>query len=151
MLSTEGDTLRVIRWNAPPDSISETEWRAYEADRRSAVAADPGSGALNLPREEHPRPHRKPYFGPRDLQGSAFRVDNRSHLWVRSFTRIRLREETDPSPPLRWRVFDPQGRWLGEVRIPANFEVHAIRGDLLLGVSRDSFGQEQVRAYPLRR
>ncbi len=39
----------------------------------------------------------------------------------------------------RWTVFDPEGRWLGEVHMPGETQVHEIGSDYVLGVQRDEF------------
>ena len=49
-----------------------------------------------------------------------------------------------------WRVFEPDGRYAGAVRMPARLLVQEIRGDRVLGVYRDEDDVEQVRVYALQ-
>jgi len=46
-------------------------------------------------------------------------------------------------------VFDPGGRWLGEMTLPEGFRVFEIGKDYALGVYRDELGIEHVRMYGL--
>ncbi|MDH4351604.1 MAG: hypothetical protein OEW56_10685 [Gemmatimonadota bacterium] len=70
-----------------------------------------------------------------------FRLDAGGNLWVAYY---RLEEE-----PVRWAVFDPDGRWLGDIEAPSNGGVWDIGNDYVLGVWRDDLGVEQVRMYRL--
>ena len=56
----------------------------------------------------------------------------------------RLEEE-----PVRWAVFDPEGRWLGDVETPRGGRVWDIGNDYVLGVWQDALGVQQVRMYRL--
>lgn len=67
-------------------------------------------------------------------------VDSEGDLWVSEHTSF-------PAEPTEWRVFDPPGRLLGSVRIPARFHLHQIGGDWVAGVWRDDLGVEYVRVY----
>lgn len=51
--------------------------------------------------------------------------------------------------PRRWAVFQPDGRFLGEVAMPMGFDVHEIGEDWVLGVWRDEMEIEYVRVYPI--
>ncbi|MFQ5680381.1 MAG: hypothetical protein ACE5HP_13095 [Gemmatimonadota bacterium] len=72
------------------------------------------------------------------------RVDELGHLWAQHF-----RAPWEKTP--RWSVFDPLGRWLGEVETPAGFRIFAIGSDWVLGVTRDELDVEYVRLLPLVR
>ncbi len=50
-----------------------------------------------------------------------------------------------------WSVFDPDGRWLGDVQLPRELRVTDVGTDYLLGVWRDADGTQTVRAYALDR
>lgn len=73
-------------------------------------------------------------------QVSALIVDDRQRLWVRDFP-------AHPDSAAQWSVFDPDGTIDWRIRIPAAFELHAVAGDRLFGVWRDSSDVEHVRVY----
>lgn len=75
---------------------------------------------------------------------AALVVDATDHLWVQEF-----------SPPTasadRWAVFDPAGRMLGQVNVPAGFQILQVGRDFVLGVGPASGGTQQVQRYALVR
>lgn len=70
--------------------------------------------------------------------------DPTGHLWVQAYRRI----GEDVSEMI---VFDPDGRWLGAVELPADLTVHEIGRDYLLGVRSDELGVDFVQLHRLRR
>jgi len=48
-----------------------------------------------------------------------------------------------------WLVFDPAGRLLGEVEMPAGLEVFEIGEDYVLGLVRDDLDVERLMLHPL--
>lgn len=75
---------------------------------------------------------------------SAFRVDAEGNLWVRVYA-------PPGEPAVTWRVFDPRGRWLGEVDLPEGLDVTEIGADYLLGIVRDELDVEYVRLYRIEK
>ena len=71
-------------------------------------------------------------------------VDELEHVWVRQY---QLPWDTTPV----YEVFDPTGRWLGQVNTPVRFDVYQIGTDFLLGLQRDELGVERVVIFPLDR
>ncbi len=72
-------------------------------------------------------------------------VDSEGALWVEGPRVL----DTDAGHA---DVFDPQGRLLGRVPLPASFRITDIGPDYVLGVARDAdTGLEQVRLYRLNR
>jgi len=67
--------------------------------------------------------------------------DAEGKLWVQEY---RVNDE-----PERWAVFDPHGRFLGIVDMPAPGRVTEIGSDYVLGVWTDEMDVEQVRLYAL--
>jgi hypothetical protein len=57
----------------------------------------------------------------------------------------------EPAPDRRWTVLDPEGALLGDVLIPARFDVHEIGPDWMLGVWRDELDVQHVRIYRIRK
>jgi hypothetical protein len=73
-------------------------------------------------------------------------VDDEGHVWLQGFEPPGADVE-----PSRWWVFDGAGRLLGRVSLPAGLEVHAIRGDRIVGVARDELEVERIQVHRLRR
>jgi hypothetical protein len=84
-----------------------------------------------------PLPDRLPAFG-------ALRVDDGGNLWVEKFP-------FPGEPPTEWEVFDPSGRLLGAVTLPARFVPKHIGNDFVLGVWKTENDVEVVRMYRLRK
>lgn len=83
---------------------------------------------------------------------SVLMVDTERHLWVRdSYIASYLRQGFSSTLPVptSWRVFDREGRWLGAVTMPANFNPLDIGSDYVLGLWRDADDVEHVRLYRL--
>jgi hypothetical protein len=98
--------------------------------------------------EESPLPPSFPAFDPQVLDdrgrriGASLLVDAEGHLWVAEY-----RPPSDDTP--RWSVFDPDGRWLGEITLPERFVLTDIGSDYVLGWWHDDLGVESVRLYDL--
>lgn len=69
-------------------------------------------------------------------------VDPDGNLWV---MHVRVPGESDRG----WSVFDPDGRWLGDVRVPTELRVTDIGADYVVGVWRDEAGVQAIRVYDL--
>ncbi|HKJ92576.1 MAG TPA: hypothetical protein VJ957_05370 [Longimicrobiales bacterium] len=69
-------------------------------------------------------------------------VDAAGDLWVGEYAHR-------PATARHWRVFDPEGRWLGVVTVPPDFRITCIDEAGVLGVARDSLDVERVSLFPL--
>lgn len=56
-----------------------------------------------------------------------------------------------PTVPSRWSVFDAEGRWLGDVAMPARFTPEEIGADYVLGVARGADDVRHVVMYRLEK
>jgi hypothetical protein len=74
----------------------------------------------------------------------ALRTDPDGHLWVQSYPR-------PGEYGAEWAVFEPDGEWLGDVRMPEGLEVYEIGRDYVLGRWQDEVGVNYVRLYRLRK
>ena len=74
--------------------------------------------------------------------GNRMRPDPEGNLWLQEY---RWKEDE----PVRWSVFDPSGRWLGVVEVPANFTMSEIGSDYLLGMTTGEFDVQYVDMYAL--
>ncbi len=72
------------------------------------------------------------------------KLDDLGNLWVADY-------DPDPDADLRWTVFDPDGRMLGQVVLPSGLDIKQIGDDFVLAVWRDEFDVEHVRLYELSR
>jgi hypothetical protein len=69
-------------------------------------------------------------------------ADHAGNVWVRHYA-------IGPQESARWTLFDPAGRWLGEIDTPGALVVREIGRDYLLGVFTDELGVESVRLYTI--
>ena len=74
--------------------------------------------------------------------GRGMHADAEGNLWLEEY-------EVAGLPENRWSVFDPDGRWLGVVRMPDDFTVNEIGRDYVLGIQSDELGVQYVRQFPL--
>lgn len=75
---------------------------------------------------------------------SALTVDALGDLWVGAADRPGEDGRT-------WTVFDPEGRLLGDVTLPADLTVHDVGTDYVAGVYRDELEVEFVLVYGLEK
>jgi len=73
---------------------------------------------------------------------SDLRVDTEGHLWVEDYLAL-------PIKPSSWAVFDPDGRFLGSVTLPARFTPYQIGSDFILGRWEDELEVEYVDVFDL--
>lgn len=125
-LDADGDTALVIERNAPPVPVTPGE--REEAVERLRWFTEQG-GRIEPGRI----PRRKPAY--QHVIG-----DGESGVWVRPALAA-------GESGAAFDVFDPEGRYLGRVRLPgglASFPPPVLRGDALYGVGRDSLDVPQV-------
>jgi len=73
-------------------------------------------------------------------------ADALGHLWVKEYTPPDIER---PAP--LWTVFDREGRVLGFVETPVEFEVFEVGADYLLGRATDEIGIERIQVWELER
>lgn len=127
LLSSDGDTLRVIERDLPPEPIRDEEWAAATADfvqfRRDWPGVPCEPSGLS-------RPDAKAAM-------NNILVDRDGRLWVEVFT----------ANGTRWEIFDRTGAleasmpgFAYDVRVPPS-----VSGDLLTWVDEDSLGIQRAR------
>jgi hypothetical protein len=78
-------------------------------------------------------------------------IDDAGYVWVEQFRWI-LNEYVAPNPTSTlWSVFDPTGRWLGVVEVPARFILHAVQNARIIGVSLDETDLASIHVLDLDR
>jgi hypothetical protein len=69
------------------------------------------------------------------------------YLWVQEFT-----PDVDmDSTGHRWSIFHPDGRWLGDVRLPPRFTLYEATSEHVLGVQTDELDVPYIRAFQIRK
>jgi 6-bladed beta-propeller protein len=132
----DGTLEALIRWRAPRTRTSAIYDRYV---------------AINVERTNpQDRPRYRTFFAKQlpvpDLVPAVGQVivDELAYVWV---MRYQLPWDTIPT----YEVFEPNGRWLGQVSVPARFDVFQIGKDFVLGRQRDDLGVERVVVHTLIR
>lgn len=136
--SLSGSQEMLMRWPADPREIpaDAAEIALEEALASLSSGIDPEPMTTMYRSREVPDLY--PAHGP-------IMVDALDHLWVQRF------ESPGPRDTTEWRVFDPDGRLVANVVIPAGHRVMDIGEDYILAVGRDDFDVEYVRMFGLTR
>ncbi len=138
-LAPDGQLMRSTRALDTDLSIAPDSRDAYLESLRARVAELPPEARPDAERElaEMKLPETAPAY-------SAFLVDADGHLWVAGFGIL-------SSMVTRWLVFDPEGRIVTLVTVPAGFRLMAATHDRLIGRATDDLGVEHVVAYAIER
>lgn len=118
--------------------LSEAE---VEAERAVRLGLDPTPRARRLT-AALPVPELRPAY-------SDLLVDTEGFVWAAEHNGWFMNRIG--SEPRDWEVFDPEGEWLGSVRLPARFIVFEIGPDTVLGMTRDDVDVERVQLLRLTR
>ncbi len=78
---------------------------------------------------------------------SGLLVDALGYVWLERFHHSFRMSDDRRS----WLVFSPDGAWLGQLDLPANFEAFEVDESRILGVARDSMEVETVQVLRLTR
>lgn len=135
--SPDGRLLRVVRWAAEPRPVTPELQEGYRQIRTESADTPEYRRTVQQSMEGIVFPDHLPVY-------ETLRTDSEDHLWVKPYA---PQWEVSGS----WWVFDPTGRWLGEVQIPEGLNVLDIGRDDILGVVRDDQDVERVVAYRLDR
>lgn len=135
--SSGGDKLAVCR-EAPALAFSDREQRADGDDENVEIL----EGMI----AEARRPDSLAPFGRLFLSAEG-------NLWVQRErpSALRFRESYHGVPGALYDVFDPDGRYLGEVRAPENARLQAALGDTVWAYEIGELDETWVVAYELRR
>jgi hypothetical protein len=129
VFDSDGRLVRLIRRMDPPVPVDDAYWDSA-LRRRREQAQGPRSGDRMRVIEAMPRPAHFPAFG-------GLAADSEGALFV--FGQVD-----------GWNVFDPAGRWLGE--LPIWYQTFLDIGpDYLLALARDSLGVESVVLHGIER
>jgi hypothetical protein len=142
VVSRDGAVREMVRRPFTPMAVTAEdveEWRAL-GQPRIANPSPATRRALERQRAESRRvPAAEVYPAYESLV-----ADDAGNVWAYEARR--------PNDPRRhWSVFDPQGRWLGTVRLPDRFWPQQVGPDWILGSQADEDGIVSIRMFPLRR
>ncbi len=138
----QSGTRRITRQRDPPPPVTD-------ADRERLFAALARWGHLRSSEVDIVRhlesPSTLPGFGfephTKLVGEQALLVTDADGVWLKPF------QLPDDSADASWPRFDADGLYEGTVTLSARFRATAVRGDVVLGVYRDSVDVEYVRAY----
>lgn len=133
----QGNKTQLIRRQAERRPVTESDVDQY---RQYVVDQARNENSRRRQRQfvrEVPFPDHMPTY--RELL-----LDDRGYLWVEHY---RAPWERQP----HWSVFDPRGRWLGEIETPMGLTVLQIGADYILGRRRDDLDVQHVVVFGLQR
>ena len=120
----DGGPRRIIRRAHEPRQVTSADLDGLPESEQAAL-------------EGVRTPETMPAFGPIVVGPGAT-------IWVQEY------QAPGDVTPVLWNVFDPDGRWAGNVVFPPRFSLRVLRDDLAAGVWRDPDDVEHVRVYRLR-
>lgn len=137
VLMPDGRPERVIRRALQPRPVTEEMLAAARLERTRGVSSEEERARRDRSLREAPHGSTVPFY-------DRIMGDDEGNLWVQDFT---VPGEGDAA----WSVFDPEGHFLGPVRMPPGLRVTHIGGDFVVGVVRDELDVERVRVYSLEK
>lgn len=139
VIGSDGQVLRIVRWDAAGNTLTDQDWEYFEASRAAFLTDHPREAALIPPLDALPRPETKPPY-------AAVMVDTVGRVWLQGYGRYGV---TGPEPSSTWQVFSSTGEWVAEVRIPPGLEVLTIGDSTIVGAMRDELDLERIQVHAL--
>ena len=138
ILKPDGKPEMIIRWAARPVPVTAVDIEGFIAGFGSGWK--PGQEAMRdrfiqMVRQA-PFPKWKPAY-------AGLMVAADGSIWVRRYS------EPDKTAPTVFDVFDAVGRWLGAVRMPAQFSPTQIGDGVVVGTWKDEDDLHHVQVYRL--
>ncbi|MEW5931214.1 MAG: hypothetical protein AB1941_27435 [Gemmatimonadota bacterium] len=133
-----GRLARLVRKEHRPLAVTSKDREDYRASLVN-LGSEQARRDEERMRESAPYPDAMPPY-------TGLRVDAEGYLWVEEAVRPGERGAGVP-----WSVFDPEGRFLGTLRLPPALHVLEIGRDYVLGRARDESDREHLRLYRLER
>ncbi len=135
-VALDGSTRRSVRLNRPLAAVLSVDTAAYRYAARGELADTMEERAAGAVVADYRYADSFPAY-------AQIVVDDPGNVWVRAY------QWFDLGQPLRWTVFDREGRYLGDLTMPTLMEVQHIGEDFVLGRMVDDRGAEAVSFYPL--
>lgn len=136
--SPNGDLERLIRRSGKARPVAQADIDEVKRKRIDEIDNPAFRKEMEGILAEMPIPATMPAF-------AEFRTDSADDLWVKEYP------GADADAPSTWTVFDPEGQMLGQLSMPARFQVMQIGDDFVLGVWKDDLDVEHVRMYALQK
>ncbi|MCH7683755.1 MAG: hypothetical protein IIB35_08615 [Gemmatimonadetes bacterium] len=148
LLRTDGPVLRIER-QVDPVPVDATEKAAW----RESITSSMRRGNPRWRWDGPDIPDTKPAF--RELKVG---LDGR--IWVWLYQKAEKQEVEAPGDgpanprqvwpePTVFDVFEPDGRYVGAVRVPGETTIHVMKGDHVWGVTRDSLDVQYIERFRL--
>lgn len=148
---TDGTVLRIER-EMPLPTVHPGERAELEDMNAWRVRTQGQFMTSELP----PVPETKPAY-------RSIVVGEHGRIWVRRYVEAEQGESVqrqgppgmEPPPPTRWRepavmdVFEPDGEFIGEVRLPPRTELSVLRYDRVWGIQRGEYDEAYVVGFRL--
>jgi len=133
-----GAVRRIVRLDRDPAAVTQPEIDEAQAAVERSLQGASGPAVERIlatePASHHP------------VHGTLL-ADRAGNLWVE---RYRSHLLADPGPQ-EWDIFDAEGRLVGYLATPSDFEITDIGADFVLGFHTDELGVQTVRMYRLVR
>lgn len=148
VMDKQGREVRVLRRPFTRERVTAEDREAFIQSMLAQMrGAREGSGAAATAAEQRLRENSR--FADYKPAFSNIVEDGAGNVWIEHFRWVEP-DQSAPNPkPSRWSVFDRQGKFLGEVQMPASFLVSSITNDQVIGFFKDEFDVEHVRIYDL--
>jgi hypothetical protein len=131
----DGRVTRLIRRDVPAEPVTDADRTDY-LERNRPAEGDRLREMQERMLSQVPFPERKSAF-------QALRIDDRGNAWVQ--------RHAPPDVETPWDVFDPDGRLLGTVPMPAGFVVTQIGDGFVVGIWKDEMDVQHVRVHRLHK
>ena len=132
-----GRLQTVLREDAEEPPLSAADRAFFDSLAIDSALTPRGKESMRRELAATPYPDRPPAV-------SAMLADADGNLWVRRHPRAAM-----PNPP--WRVFRPDGVWLGALTLPPDHQILDIGPDYLLALTDDAQAGQTVRVFRLTR
>ncbi|MCZ0934148.1 MAG: 6-bladed beta-propeller [Gemmatimonadetes bacterium] len=133
-----GAVRRIVRLDRAPPAVTQPEIDEAQAAVERSLQGASGPAVERILATEYASHH--PVHG-------TILADKAGNLWVE---RYRSHLLADPGPQ-EWDIFDGEGRLVGHLATPSDFEITDIGADFVLGFHTDELGVQTVRMYRLVR
>lgn len=134
----DGRLLRIVRLNRPRKPVIAADRTAYKSAATRQVQGTSREATMPTTLDSSVFADTFPVF-------DQLVVDAVGDVWVRNY------QWFDLGSGKSWSVFDPQGRFLGDVATPSILEIHQIGADFVLGRMADTAGREAVYIFKLNK
>ena len=131
----DGRLQRLIRREQEPAPVTTVEFERIRGEILAGQDEPALRAQLERMLDNMPVPETYPAF-------TTFLPDDAGNVWVRE-------TPSTEEGPSTWAVFDPDGRLLGSLQLPAAFLPRHIGEDSVVGVLTDELGVQRVVVYQL--